>query len=853
MDSRFMLRALRAALLLALILFCASPLSAQPVVAGWPTHGGNAQHTGVSQTAAQSLKIIHWSTPVDEAPPTGGILIHYGSPIVTAANTVIIPVKTAGGYKVEARWSKNGSLTWSATTDYILPPHNWTPSYSPALTPGNRLYFPGAGGTVYFRDAPDGSVPTASGQLAFYGLSSYQANPSSFASSVFVNTPITSDAAGNIYFGFRTSGSAPLNLQSGIARIDTAGNGSWISASAAANDASITVVPHQAAPVLSNDGQTLYVVVAGPTNGYLIGLDPTTLQRKNVAPGAPMRVALKDPRNGGSSNAQTFDDSSASPMVGPDGDVYYGVMGRPFNGSRGWLLHFSADLTQTKTPGAFGWDNTASVVPASVVPSYTGSSSYLIFSKYNDYAGADGGAGVNKIAVLDPNATQVEPHASSGGLLVMKEILTISGPTPDLDNIAQFPNAVREWCINAAAVDPITASVMVNSEDGKLYRWDLASNTLSQAVTLSSGIVEAYTPTVIGPDGTVYAINRAVLSAVGRRPKVGIGNASTSEGGNAVFPVTLNFASTEVVTVDYATANGSALADSDYVAAAGTLVFAPGETAKTVSVQVKADTSIEGDEAFFVDLENPVNATIAAARRQGRATIIDNGALPALSIDDVSVSEGDSGTRNAVFTVTLSPSSQQTVTVAFATADGSATVASGDYQSASGTLTFSPGQTTKTITVVVGSDTLNEGYDTFVVNLSAPVNATLVRDQGVGAIMNDDAMPTLSIGDVSLAEGDGGVQSAVFTVTLSPASGRPVKVDYATADGTATVAGSDYLPQSGTLTFGPGETQKTIAIDVVGDTVKESSEAFFVDLSFPRRATLTRAQGRCTLTNDDKN
>src|SRR5262249_26424971 len=250
---------------------------------------------------------------------------------------------------------------------------------------------------------------------------------------------------------------------------------------------------------------------------------------------------------------------------------------------------------------------------------------------------------------------------------------------------------------------------------------------------------------VTGPDGTVYAINRAVLSAAGRRPKVGIGNASTAEGDNAVFSVTLNFASTEVVTVDYATADGSAFAGSDYVATGGSLVFAPGETAKTVSVQVNADTLIEGDEAFFIDLSNPVNATIAGARSQGRGTIIDNSTLPALSIDDVSVVEGDSGTRNAVFTVTLSPSSQQTVTVAFATADGTATVASGDYQGASGTLTFSPGDTTKTITVVVNGETLNEVDETFVVNLSDTVNATITTTQGVGTPLNDDALPTLSL------------------------------------------------------------------------------------------------------------
>ena len=114
--------------------------------------------------------------------------------------------------------------------------------------------------------------------------------------------------------------------------------------------------------------------------------------------------------------------------------MYYGVLGNPFNGSRGWMLHFSGDLTQTKTPGAFGWDSTRiRLSPHPLVPSYTGTSSYLIFTKYNNYAGQDGGDGVNKIAVLDPNDTMMEPHASSNGQLVMKEVLTIAGPTPDPD------------------------------------------------------------------------------------------------------------------------------------------------------------------------------------------------------------------------------------------------------------------------------------------------------------------------------------------------------------------------------------------------------------------------------------
>ena len=195
----------------------------------WSSYAENAQHTAVSATAGQPLETIHWFTPVDLAPPSGEIYIHYGSPLVSAANTVIIPIKTgsAGGYRVDARNGTDGSLLWSQSTDYILPPHNWTPSYSPALTPANRLYFPGAGGTIYFRDNVDSGGPASTGQLAFFGMANYLANPASYNSTVFVNTPITADSAGNIYFGFRVSGAAPLGLQSGIARIDSTGSGTW--------------------------------------------------------------------------------------------------------------------------------------------------------------------------------------------------------------------------------------------------------------------------------------------------------------------------------------------------------------------------------------------------------------------------------------------------------------------------------------------------------------------------------------------------------------------------------------------------------------------------------------------------
>jgi hypothetical protein len=220
------------------------------------------------------------------------------------------------------------------------------------------------------------------------------------------------------------------------------------------------------------------------------------------------RVRLKDP-NG--NDALLPDDGTASPTVGPNGDVFFGVLENPFpyNHDRGWLLHFNGSLSQQFLPGAFGWDDTPSIVPASMVPSYSGSASYLLMTKYNDYAGVNG-SGNNRLAILDPTTGMRDPIT---GQTVMKEVLTISGPTPD----PEFPNtpgAVREWCINAAAVDVATKSILANSEDGKFYRWDLTTNTFTQVVTLTSGVGEAYTPTAIGPDGTAYAINNGTLFAV---------------------------------------------------------------------------------------------------------------------------------------------------------------------------------------------------------------------------------------------------------------------------------------------------------------------------------------------------
>jgi hypothetical protein len=431
---------------------------------------------------------------------------------VTAGNTVIVPVGNVGaGFQLNAFNGATGAPVYTLTSDYSLPAHGWTPPYGPALALGMRLFYAGAGGTLYYRDLPNAAKGPngqagATGQVAFYGMPIYLANKSAFDNTVQISTPLTADRSGNIYFGFTVTGANPADLLSGIAKVSYSGAGTWAGAVSLTGDANANQIALNCAPALNNTQTVVYVATSNGAEfgyGYL-----TSMTAAKLTPLS--HVELFDPSTGDAATVST--ESSASPMEGPDGDVYYGVLETPCCTShhdRGWLLHFDSTLANLKTPGSFGWDDTASVVPAAAMPGYTGTSSYLILTKYNNYA-ETGGNGVNEVAVLDPSATQPDAYSS---VTVLKEVITVKGVTADTSN-GGFP-AVREWCINTAAIDPFTESAIINSEDGTVYRWDFASNSLSQRVVLTSGRGEAYTPTVIGPDGTSYAVNDAILFAVG--------------------------------------------------------------------------------------------------------------------------------------------------------------------------------------------------------------------------------------------------------------------------------------------------------------------------------------------------
>lgn len=546
--------------------------------------------------------------------------------------------------------------------------------------------------------------------------------------------------------------------------------------------------------------------------------------------------------------------------------------------------------------------------------------------------------------------------------------------------------------------------------DNGAYTGPLVGN----AATLRAAIATASNWTTDDVNPVAYA-SGFTLTGGG---VVSINDVSIVEGDSGtttmLFTVTRT-GTTEAFTAQYATADGAAVAGSDYIATSGTLSFAAGEMSKTIAVTILGDTALEPNESFFLNLFNVTN--VAVGDGQGQGTIInDDLGPPEVSINDVTLNEGNAGTLAMTFTVTRTGGAGA-FTVDYGTANGAAT-AGVDYASASGTLSFSAGEMSKTITVFINGDTTVEPSETFFVNLTNLSSGTLTDGQGLGTIVNDDAVPLIRpwinefhydnagsdtgefieiagpaglnlsgyslvlyngngggaygtlnltgtfadqangfgvlsfsypangiqngapdglaligpggvviefisyegtmvatdgpaagvtsvdvgvsedgaatgtsiarvgqgiegpdfgwtllgddtpgvvntgqtfvtptprvrVSDVSVTEGDSGVVTMTFTVTRS---GTPeaFSVSYATADGTATVAGGDYEPTSGVLSFAAGETSKTVQVTVRGDTLAEPNETLFLNLSGATNgAVIADAQGRGTIVSDD--
>ena len=340
-------------------------------------------------------------------------------------------------------------------------------------------------------------------------------------------------------------------------------------------------------------------------------------------------------------------------------------------------------------------------------------------------------------------------------------------------------------------------------------------------------------------------------------PVLTIVNATVAEGAIATLNVTRTGATTQPASVAFATADGTAtVARGDYLAASGAVTLPAGTAPVTVPIQVTTlnDTVNEPVQRLTVGLSAPVDISLAQA--QGVVNIAANDPTT-LAINDVAVTEGDVGTVAATFSVTLSVPSEGVIGFNRTTADGlpaGNAVAPDDYVPlglAPAPIRFAALDVApKPITVSLQGDTLSEIDETFRVLLSGvtqvatgPVTTDLL---GIGTIIDNDPPPILSMREVIIPEGNAGTSVATVTVTLSPASGRTVTASYATglsSAGADATAGVDYVATSGTLTYAPGETTKTVPVTINGDTTAEGSETVGLILSNLQGAALPAPPG----------
>ena len=393
-----------------------------------------------------------------------------------------------------------------------------------------------------------------------------------------------------------------------------------------------------------------------------------------------------------------------------------------------------------------------------------------------------------------------------------------------------------------------TISVTINGdttvEPDETFFVNLLSATNGGTIVKSQGI------------GTITN-DDAVAAVVG---DISITDVTITEGdaGTKTATFTVSHTGTAAFSVDYATADGTATAGSDYVATSNTLNFAAGSGAaqsQTVSVTINGDTTVEPDETFFVNLLNATDGG-TIVKSQGIGTISNDDAVGNISISDVTIAEGNAGTSIATFTVTRT-GGNAAFDLTYATADGTATAGSDYVAQPTGTVSFAAGDLTKTISVTINGDTTVEPDETFFVNLLGATNGgTIVDAQGLGTITNDDTaggVGNISINDVTITEGNSGTKVATFTV--SHTGSAAFSVNYATANSTATAGTSgaaDYVATSGTLNFAAGTSTQTVSVTIRGDTIYEPNETFFVNLTGATNGgTITKSAGLGTIANDD--
>lgn len=360
---------------------------------------------------------------------------------------------------------------------------------------------------------------------------------------------------------------------------------------------------------------------------------------------------------------------------------------------------------------------------------------------------------------------------------------------------------------------------------------------------------------VTGPVQPVTKTRYAVTIADNDNPKpaVTLSAAPVVEGtgaGLTTAPVRVQLAAAQLSTDQFTIlpGGGTALPGIDYVPFSTTVVFAPGETEKIVTVSIHPDDIVETDESMTITAGNSQWGTLASTL----LTIKDDDATSSMSIRDTTVLEKTGSSAQAQFRITFSKPAEEAGSLHYRTIDGTAKAGS-DYAASSGTLPYNPGQTELLVSVEVFGDATTEQDEKFNVELfGASGGISFGRDYAAATIYDDDAAvarPSLAIDDAAAAETDGATE-ATFQLRLSKAASGTVSVAYETADGSATSL-SDYEHRSGVVTFAPGETTKTIVIPIAGDNVHEETETFTISLSDGNGAILSDVSAIGTITDDD--
>ena len=446
---------------------------------------------------------------------------------------------------------------------------------------------------------------------------------------------------------------------------------------------------------------------------------------------------------------------------------------------------------------------------------------------------------VNDISVGEgglANATATFTITRSGDLSGASSVqyTTADGTaTAGTDYTAVVPTTVNFAAGDATKTVSVTVLVDLATEPNETVLLNLSSPT-------GATIIDSQGVATIVDDDLVLGL----LATPGPATFLAITDSVVTEGtsGNttATFVVARTGVVTSTSTVQYATTAGTATAGSDFSAVpATTLSFAALEMAKTVSVNVVGDAIIEPSESFSVRLSSPTGATIADDI--GVATVFDDDVLPSIGIGDASVTEGSSGTTTATFTVTRSGITALPSSVQYATAAGTAAASTDFVSIAPTTVSFGAGETSKVVTVTIVTDKVSESAETFSVKLSSPIGAIISDDVGTGTIFDDDALPTVAVGDIVTPSGDAD-SWAIFSVTRTGNTTSASSIKYATGAGTAS-PGTAYVGISPTtLTFAPEERFKIVTVQVKAHDVMPD-ESFSLTLSSPTGVAVADGTG----------